>query len=65
MTRHMEGLKRGQSFLLPECIDDYVEENNPVRVIDAFVDELNLTDLGFERTIPAETGARRTTRPFC
>src|SRR6202012_1365679 len=36
--------------------DDYVDENNPVRVIEAFVDQLNLTDLGFNRAIPAETG---------
>ena len=56
MTRYIEGWDRGQTLLLPECVDDYVDENNPVRVIDAFVDRLNLTDLGFERTIPAETG---------
>jgi transposase len=56
MTRYIEGWDRGQTLLLPECVDDYVDENNPVRVIDAFVDKLGLTDLGFERTIPAETG---------
>ena len=56
MTRYIEGLNRDQSLLIPECVDDYVDENNPVRVIDAFVDQLNLADLGFERTSPAQTG---------
>ena len=43
-------------MLLPECVDDYVDENNPVRVIEAFVGRLNLTDLGFDGAVPAETG---------
>lgn len=56
MTRYIEGWNRSQSFLLPECVDDYVDENNPVRVVDAFVDALDLAQLGFGRAIPAETG---------
>ena len=40
MTRHIEGRNRNRSFLLPESVDDYVGEDNPVRVVDAFVDEL-------------------------
>lgn len=56
MARYVEGWNRSQSFLLPECVDDYVDENNPVRVVDAFVDELDLTKLGFGRAVPAETG---------
>ncbi len=56
MTRFIEGRDRRQSFLLPECVDDYVGEDNPVRVIEAFVDELNLIELGFIRATPAETG---------
>ncbi len=56
MTRYIEGWNRSQSFLLPECVDDYVDENNPVRVVDAFIDELDLAKLGFSRATPAETG---------
>ena len=46
MKRFVEGADRGQSTLLPECLDDWVDEENPVRVIDAFVDALDLGDLG-------------------
>ncbi len=56
MTRYVEGWNRSQSFLLPECVEDYVDEDNPVRVVDAFVDELDLAKLGFGRAVPAETG---------
>ena len=56
MARYIEGWSRSQSFLLPECVDDYVDENNPVRVVDAFVDELDLGKLGFGRAVPAATG---------
>src|SRR4051794_36180288 len=56
MTRYIEGLDRRQAFLLPAGVDDYVDENNPVRVVEAFVDRLDLAELGFERAVPAETG---------
>ena len=56
MTRYIAGRDRRQSFLLPECVDDYIGEDNPVRVVDAFVDELDLTELGFGRATPADTG---------
>ena len=56
MKRHVEGLDRRQTFLLPECLDDYIDEDNPVRVIEAFVDRLDLIDLDFDKAIPAETG---------
>ncbi|MBV8935906.1 MAG: transposase, partial [Alphaproteobacteria bacterium] len=56
MKRFVEGADRGQSTLFPECLDDWIEENNPVRVIDAFVDLLDLAELGFEGVTPAETG---------
>jgi transposase len=56
MKRFIEGEDRGQGTLLPELLDDYVTENNPVRVIDVFVDELDLRGLGFERVQPAKTG---------
>ena len=56
MKRFIEGEYRSQGTLLPELLDDYVAENNPVRVVDVFVDELDLGELGFERVQPAKTG---------
>ena len=56
MKRFLEGADRGQSTLLPECLDDWVDECNSVRVIDAFVDALDLAHLGFEGVEPAATG---------
>jgi transposase len=47
MKRFVEGVGRGQSTLLPASLDDYVSEDNPVRVVDVFVDNLNLDKLGF------------------
>jgi transposase len=56
MSRFIEGEARSQSLLFPERLDEWIEGENPVRVIDAFVDELDLKALGFEGAIPAETG---------
>lgn len=56
MKRFIEGQDRAQSILLPECLDDFVDEDNPVRVIDAYVDELDLEGLGFESVQPEATG---------
>ena len=56
MKRFVEGADRGQSTLLPECLDDWVDEENPVRAIDAFVDALDLGELGFDSVEPAATG---------
>lgn len=56
MKRFVEGVDRTQSVLLPETLDDYVAEDNPVRVIDAFVDAVDLAALGFGGTLPAHTG---------
>jgi transposase len=50
------GADRGQSTLSPDCLDDFIDESNPVRAIDAFVDALNLTELGFGGVEPAVTG---------
>jgi transposase len=47
---------RSQSTLFPECLEDWVGEESPVRVIDVFVDELDLSELGFSRAAPKETG---------
>ncbi len=56
MSRFVEGQDRQQATLLPACLDDFVGEDNPVRVVDAFVGELDLAALGFHRTRPADTG---------
>lgn len=56
MKRFIQGEDRSQRILLPECLDDYVAETNPVRVVDVFVDELDLGKLGFEGVDPAPTG---------
>jgi len=56
MKRFVQGECRTQSTLLPELLDDYITENNPVRVIDVFVDELDLGHLEFEGVEPAATG---------
>src|SRR5215813_10636764 len=56
MKRFVAGADRSQSTLLPESLDDWVDESNPVRVIDAFVDALNVAELGFEGVEPAATG---------
>jgi len=56
MKRFIEGENRFQATLFPESLDDYIAEDNPVRVIDAFVDALDLKDLGFERAEPSATG---------
>src|SRR6516165_11999132 len=56
MKRFVEGDDRTQGVLLPEFLDDYVAEDNPVRVIDVFVDELDLEVLGFEGVVPEATG---------
>ena len=56
MARYVEGSDRKQVTLLPECLDDYIAEDNPVRVVEAFVEELDLEALGFPRAAPAVTG---------
>jgi transposase len=56
MSRHIQGATRTQLTLLPECLDDFVNEDNAVRVIDVFVDSLDLKALGFENTDAAVTG---------
>src|SRR5229473_32468 len=56
MKRFVEGTDRGQSTLFPECLQDWICEDNPVRVIDVFVDELDLAELGFSGVDPEVTG---------
>ena len=56
MKRFIEGSGREQGTLFPEYLEDWIEEDNPVRVIDVFVDELDLGGLGFRRAEPEATG---------
>lgn len=56
MKRLIEGEDRSQSVLFPERLDDYIGDDNPIRAIDAFVDQLDLADLGFEGVQAEETG---------
>jgi len=56
MRRFVEGTDRGQSTLFPECLEDWICEDNPVRAIDVFVDELELVELGFGGVDPEATG---------
>src|SRR5574342_984087 len=56
MGRFIEGTDRAQSTLFPECLEDWIVEDNPVRVIDVFVDELDLAELGFSGVDPEATG---------
>ena len=56
MGRYIDGQDRTQSVLFPERLDDWIDEGNPVRAVDVFVDALDLKELGFERALPADTG---------
>src|SRR6059036_3476159 len=56
MARFVEGMDRGQATLLPVCLEDWVDDNNPVRAVDVFVEELDLAELGFNGVDPEATG---------
>ena len=56
MKRYVEGQDRSQTTLFPESLDEYIAEDNPVRVVDVFVDELDLKELGFDGAEPESTG---------
>ena len=56
MKRFVEEFSRDQGSLFPECLEDWIEEDNSVRVIEVFVDNLDLQDLGFEGVTPKQTG---------
>jgi len=56
MRRFVEGTYRGQSTLFPECLEDWICEDNPVRAVDVFVDEFDLSELGFGGVDPKATG---------
>ena len=65
MKGFVQGAERQQTTLLPECLDDWVDESNPVRAIDVFVDALELRDLGFDGVEPAATGRPAIIRHLC
>jgi hypothetical protein len=52
----VDGLDRGQTTLFPECSEDWIDEDNPVRVIDAFVASIDLGELGFDSVVREATG---------
>lgn len=56
MKRFIEGVERSQGTMFPTQLDEYVSEDNAVRVIDAFIDTLDLNALGFDGAVPAGTG---------
>ena len=56
--RHVDGESRSQGNLLPDTLDDYVAEDHPVRVIDAFIDNLDVVDLGFSKATTKATGRK-------
>jgi len=56
MKRFIEGVDRGQCALFPDHLEDWIGEDNPVRVVDVFVDALDLAGLGFESIAPKATG---------
>jgi transposase len=56
IRRFVEGIDRGQATLFPECIEDWIDGDNPIRVIDAFVDKLDLSRVGFDGVVPEATG---------
>src|SRR5213078_2913345 len=56
MRRFVEGIDRGQTTLFPECLEDWIDEDNPVRVIEVLVEELDLCELGFDGVDPEATG---------
>lgn len=53
---YIKGQNREQITLLPDCIDDLIGQDNPVRVMDAFVDSLNMDEAGFLKSIPNTAG---------
>lgn len=65
MTRFVQGEGRSQAALLPALLDDYVGEDNPVRIVDAFVEQLDLRGLGFAGVDPKTTGQPSYRPPSC
>jgi hypothetical protein len=64
MRRFVEQADRGQSTLLPECLDDFIDDSNPVRVIDVFVDALDLAEMSLRGWSRRRLVGHRTTPRF-
>ena len=62
---HVCGVERTQAVLFPQSLDEYINEDNPVRFIDAYVASLDLVELGFAHATPSLLGGRRMTRAIC
>jgi transposase len=54
--KYIEGVDRSQLSYLPECLEDYIQEDNPIKIIDVFVDGLNLDKLGFNKIALKDKG---------
>jgi transposase len=65
MKRFVEGQDRAQITLFPECVEDWIGEDNAVRAIDVFVEELDLSDLGFAGVDRRRPGGLRITLQCC
>jgi transposase len=65
MRRFVEGIDRGQTTLFPECLDDWVDADNPVRVIDAFVEKLDLSNWASMAWPPRRQADLLITLPSC
>ena len=65
MSGFVEGVDRSQSTFFPATLDDYVGEDNPVRAVDAFVEGLDLSRLGFGRVVPLNKGGLAMIRRRC
>jgi hypothetical protein len=65
MRRFAEGADRGQTTLFPECLEDWIGEDNTVRVIDVFVEELDLAGLGLVGSILRQPAGPRIIRRSC
>ena len=63
MRRFVEGVDRGQTTLFPECLEDWIGEDNPVRAVDVFVEELDLAELGFGGVDPEAISGRPSYHP--
>jgi len=62
---HRIGTDRNQLLLLPPSLDEFIGEDNPVKVIDVFVDSLDLNKTGFKNSIPVEKGCPPYILPIC
>ena len=65
MNRFIEGIDRGQAHCFPDRLEDWIGEDNPVQVVDVFVDALDLSGLGFDRVIAQRPVDRGIILQFC